>query len=333
MQSSTTKNIHAIRNSWYIMQDALISSAEHIRSSVNSKIGNLESNMASFWSKIQNPAILLGSAGNFNIHTHNSSPSNNQRAGVMKVLRGGGFAGGRVKNMGIARKFRARSNGLSPDMLYEYLNCLKKGGNCYAGGWNFDWTDNIMGKVHSWRTHFGPIYDDILSVGSFHNNTWPVYGNSTIAKRYIVDTISRTNYDYYMNHRYDPISAWNRRAFNCYDGALLIMALASKFGFSSYMKHGSWGGIPHVWAHVNGIGDIDATAIQGGYGTFNPRVSGAGPGPVYHNNHNTRNDNQKVEVVFCDCTFNGIEDVEKAMVKVAKKVFVEEVNVNPFTGV
>lgn len=333
MQSSTTKNIHAIRNSWYIMQNALISSAEHIRSSVNNKIGNLESNMASFWSKIQNPAILLGSAGNFNIHTHNSGPSNTQRAGVMKVLRGGSFAGGRVKNMGIARKFRARSNGLSPDILYEYLNCLKKGGNCYAGGWNFDWTDNIMSKVHSWRTHFGPIYDDILSVGSFHNNNWPVYGNSTIAKRYIVDTISRTNYDGYFDHRYDPISAWNRRAFNCYDGALLIMALASKFGFSSYMKHGSWDGIPHVWAHVNGIGDIDATAIQGGYGTFNPRVRGAGPGPVYHNNHNTRNDNQKVEVVFRDCTFNGIEDVEKAMVKVAKNVFVEEVNVNPFTGI
>jgi len=75
MQSSTTRNISAIRSSWYIMQDALIGSAEHIRSSVNSKIGNLESYMASFWSKIQNPAILLGSAGNFNLRTHNSSPN------------------------------------------------------------------------------------------------------------------------------------------------------------------------------------------------------------------------------------------------------------------
>ena len=74
----------------------------------------------------------------------------------------------------------------------------------------------------------------------------------------------------------DPVAAYNSGMFNCYDGALIIMALARAFGFSSSMRHGSWNGVPHVWAHVDGIGDIDATAIQQGYGFTSPKVSGIG---------------------------------------------------------
>ena len=289
MQSNTTKHINSITNSWRGMQNALINSAEYIRSQTSSKINQLESNMGSFWRKVQNPALLMGSAGgDFSVSSTRTPISNPVKSNVIRTMnssspkiripRGSFGAGGVSKSTGISNKFRARGNNDNIDILSQYLSCLSSGGGCYAGGWDFNWTDDIRQALLKWNTNFGAIYDPYLSVGKFENDDFPVRGIPEVCKGYIQDAISRTTYEMYFNSKTggDPVSAYTSGSFNCYDGALIIMALASAFGFSSFMKHGSWDGVPHVWAHVNGIGDIDATAIQQGYGLTSPKVSGIG---------------------------------------------------------
>lgn len=289
MQNQTTRHIHAITNSWHGMQNALINSAEYIRSQTGAKINQLEHNMGSFWRKVQNPALLMGSAGGDFSTTSTRTPiSNPVKSGVIKTMnssspkiripKGSFGAGGYSKTTGISNSFKPRMKNDDIDFLAQYINCLDSGKECYAGGWNFNWTDDIRQALLHWRTNFGAIYDPYLSVGKFENDDFPVRGIPEICKGYIYDAISRTSYQGYMNSKTggDPVAAYNSGMFNCYDGALIIMALARAFGFSSSMRHGSWNGVPHVWAHVDGIGDIDATAIQQGYGFTSPKVSGIG---------------------------------------------------------
>lgn len=273
MQNQTTKNINAIRTSWKGMQTALIQSAENIRSQTSQKISNLESNMASFWRKVQNPANLLGAAGNPFAAQHTIRRRSNPSR-----LSNIGFAGG-GKSMGISSKFKPVSNNKDPSMFERLFRII--GGNVplYAGGWTYNWIDDIRKTLLQWHTHFGEIYDKHLTVGKFENDDFPVRGIAEIAKNYIYDAISRTHYVGYFNSRYgdDPLAAWNAGGFNCWDGANVVIALANAFGFGGgYKVHGSWDGIPHVWARIPGLGDIDATAIQGGYGFTASKVRGAG---------------------------------------------------------
>lgn len=185
------------------------------------------------------------------------------------------------KNTGISNTFRAKSpsDPRVREMLSEYLYCLMNGGVCAAGGWNFNWSKDIQDVFMQWHTHFGDIYDPYLRVGKFENDDFPVRGIREIALRYIEDAIGRTSYDFYFNERYSPLEAWNRGAFNCVDGANLVIALASAFGFGGgYHGSTTWDGIGHVYAIIPGLGIIDATAIQGNYGLTASKVSYSGAG-------------------------------------------------------
>ena len=55
---------------------------------------------------------------------------------------------------------------------------------------------------------------------------------------------------------------------------LLVQALARAFGLGYGQGSGSWGKDGHVWATVDGIGVVDTTAIQQGYGFRSPKVKG-----------------------------------------------------------
>ena len=275
MQSQTTKNIQGIRTSWKGMQTALIQSAENIRSQTSQKIRQLESNMASFWRKVQNPANLLGAAGN----PFGAQHTIKRRSNPARLPKGVGFAGRGSKNMGISSRFKAKPTKADPTMFAKLFEVIGSNIPLFAGGWSFNWSKDIQNALLKWHTHFGEIYDKHLTVGKFENDDFPVRGIAEIAKNYIYDAISRTHYVGYFNSRYgdDPLAAWNAGGFNCWDGANVVLALASAFGFNGgYKVHGSWDGTPHVWARIPGLGDIDATAIQGGYGFTASKVKGAG---------------------------------------------------------
>ena len=349
MLSQTTRNITAIKTSWRGMQNALIQSAENIRNETGSKIRQLESNMASFWSKVQNPSTLMASAagpinGQGTIRRRSRpvsirSSGNSRKGTTPRRFAAGPFKTGQ-KQTGISTNFSKGNTSIAMrtrDILAEYLQCLANGGNCAMGsGWNFNWTPDIREALLQWHTHFGEIYDDKLRVGKFENDDFPVRGDADIFKRYVYDAISRTQYQGYFDSKCgdDPIAAYNSGHFNCWDGANIVMRLASAFGFSSHRVWGSWGGIPHVWAYVDGVGDIDATAIQNGYGFTSPKVAGplkvrnASTGDAGFGNTNNYGDVNVTINVYGD----DVEVNENKVDKSTAKQIIDLLGVNPSTG-
>ena len=307
MLKDTTGHISRIKVSWHGLQSALINSAETIRSQVTSKVNKIKTNMGDFWKKINNPTLLIsGSAGNPNIS-----------------------GGRRHSSSGGVRSFRLppimMSAGLpklqDKDKLLEYIKCLLSGSkNCYAGGWDYNWTPKIESKYSQWKTHFNKYsIDDYVNVGKFKNSNFPVRGIKQIALDYIKDVIGHTEYDFYYDYHYDPVSALNRGAFNCMDGARLIIALANAFGFGGgSIGHTTWGGIGHGYANIPGLGVLDATAIQK-KGSFRaPGVHYAGGGSVTHN-HNSKGD-VNITIVL-EGPLYGEDGFRDKMREVAEEVF------------
>ena len=311
MQIATTKNISGIKTSWRGMQTALIASAENIRSQTSQKINTLKNNMASFWKKIQNPSLLIGgSAGGMDNGTRRRRYSNSS-----KPLMAAG-----TPSRGASRTNIAPSSPKMASDILEYIKCMiETGGKCVAGGWNFNWVNPLENKYNKWNTHFGKYHiDSHVNVGKFKNNTFPVKGIAEIAKAYIYDVISKTDYDYYFDDRYDPISALARGAFNCYDGVRIILALANAFGFGGGgFVHGAWNGISHVWARIPGLGDIDSTAIQRGYGFTSPKVTSAGTPSLSRNapkgntgaDHQASSNNITINVILEGDNY-GVDELE-----------------------
>ena len=133
-----------------------------------------------------------------------------------------------------------------------------------------------------------------------------------------MDVISKTDYDYYFDDRYDPLSALARGAFNCYDGVRIILALANAFGFGGgSFVHGAWNGISHVWARIPGLGDIDSTAIQRGYGFTSPKVTSAGTPSLSRNapkgntgaDHQSSSNNITINVILEGDNY-GVDELE-----------------------
>ena len=267
MLSATTKNIGSIRTSWKGMQSALIASAENIKTQTGQKISKLKTNLGDFWNKIKHPDQLIGgSAG--------GKPTGTIRRRSRPHIKTSGYAG--------TPMFKPKTSRKAPDYdVSEYFKCLfATGSPCYAG-WNFNWTKKISDKFNGWNTHFNKFnLDSHLNVGKFKNNNFPVKGNAEIFKDYVYDVIKGTTYDFYFNSNYgdDPVAALRAGHFNCWDGTNIIIALANAFGLNASQGHGTWNGIGHMFARVAGIGVIDPTAIQRGFGFTSPKVKGYSAG-------------------------------------------------------
>ena len=207
-----------------------------------------------------------------------------------------------------------------------------------AGGWSFNWTPKIMNALKGWKTHFGEIYDPYLNVGKFENDNFPVKGIKEIALNYIEDAIGRTKYDFYWDYRYSPLEAWNRGAFNCMDGARLAIAFANAFGFGGgEIRHTTWDGVGHGYAYIPGLGNIDATAIQGNYGLTASKVRYAGSRSISRSGAKSEPQigNQFGDVIF-NVTINGnvdnAEETGKQIADEAGKQFINMFRRSPATG-
>jgi hypothetical protein len=259
LKRGTNTEIGNVVGSWTSMKTSLIESAAHIRTKTASHINKLQGNMAGFWKKVRNPVLLLSGSAGPSPRTITTRPSM------------GGFAGpspyGRNNTTG--------SRGLKL-LNRDPMPCFNPEG-CYAG-WDYNWSPNIQGNVNSWKTNFGSIYDPYLNIGKFTDSNFPVKGNGNVYEALAMDMIGQTSYAYYFNSNgLSPAQNFLNGSFNCYDGALLLMSLASSFGLNSTMESGFWGNTGHVWANVEKVGRIDATAIQHGYGKFAHGKVHAGP--------------------------------------------------------
>lgn len=217
---------------------------------------------------------------------------------------------------------------------------METGKPCYAGGWNFNWTNKISKKFKGWNTHFGAYHlDDFLNVGKFENSNFPVKGRADVAKQYIFDVIRATDYDKYFDSNFgdDPVAALRAGAFNCWDGTNIVLAIARAFGFEGSRGHGTWNGIGHVWANIPGLGIIDPTAIQNRGSFTSSAVKGynagsmprryATKGDVPTNGGDTYNTNIEINVHG-----NDVEVNNKRIDERSGKQILDILGINPATG-
>jgi len=280
LQSKTNDSMGQVKTSWNGMRNSLISAASQVRSQTTNEINRLSGNIAVFYRKIQNPAMLL--AGPVPSRYRNKPWWTHPVGG-----RAGGFAGPGISNKEIRRL--DTSPGIPCDTWYD---CH------FAGSWDYSdpWIQEIMSIVHGYRPSFYDMGSLGLKVGDFENSTWPVTGNMQLFDALAAKIVGRSHYSfYYDSNGLSPYQNAMNGAYNCWDGAMIMIALANALGLPAYMAHGYWGNIGHVWAVVNGQ-TRDTTAFQGGYGWSSPKVH-AGPGPKTFSGYDTSSSSDKPLVV------------------------------------
>ena len=160
-------------------------------------------------------------------------------------------------------------------LKFSNMPCNDPNG-CFAGGWDVSapWISNVEGSVHGYDPIFPPYDDFGKNVGDFENSSMPIMGDMGAFTEIAANMIGSTAYQFYYNSKGgDPRSIYDSGSFNCWDGASIILSLASAFGLSGYRQQGTWNGIGHAWAVVGGR-TFDTTAFQDGYGWESPKVSG-----------------------------------------------------------
>jgi len=250
LKSRTNMDMNAVKTSWNGMRNGLVAAANNIKVNVSSDISRLSSNIAIFYRRIRNPALLLAGPG----------PAGPGRVSLPSF----GFAG----------------SSSELDLLDNapYIPCLDPDG-CYAGPWDTSSShiSTILSRVKGYVPNFGDLGSLGLKVGDFANNTFPIRGNMAAFTKIADKLIGNTHYKFYYNSGYSsPAAALAAGHFNCWDGAMIMLALARQFGLSGQLVHGLWGNVRHVWARINGK-DFDTTAKQHGYGWTAPQVRVAGP--------------------------------------------------------
>lgn len=348
MAGKTTSQIGNIKTSWGLMQEALINSAANIRSKTGAHINRLQTNMASFWKKVRSPVLLLGGAagGYAGIPMHKTFKS------AMINNRLGGYAGS--PSISSVRPSTPSFRGYAGNPLADEnitgdkgVNLLRKDNpfpcfdaNCYAGWELSNWTPNIKNRVGKWNTNFGHVYDPYLNVGKFTNSNFPVKGNPSVFKAFIMDAIGRTNYQFYYNSKGgSPASIYSSGSFNCFDGYSIVEGFANAFGLPCSMARGTWNGVPHVWANVGGVGPVDATAIQNRGSLFaSNAVRAAGPAPRNYNTDNEKIVEKKivkhytVKVDLSGATVYGVDDLNNKINNAAEEAALKLQDINPNTG-
>jgi hypothetical protein len=244
-----------------------------------------------------------GSRGSLGASGFSSSGGNRGSYSLYKTA-----AGGFVDNWTSGILNSLRNNGLpagSPvaggRRIIDPKEC-KDERTCYAGIIE-NWSNYTLNKMKNLPMN---IYGYVVKVKDFFSNKLKIF--EAIASH----IISRTRYEYYYGDRFSNAEAIARGAFNCYDGAQILIELANKLGLSASMGHGYWGNDRHVWAVVGGK-TFDTTAFQHGYGWTSPKVKAAGaPSNV------TKETNINITI---SGNIYGVSDIENVMEKTAKEVF------------
>ena len=122
------------------------------------------------------------------------------------------------------------------------------------------------------------------------------------------------------------------------DGAMVAIGFANAFGFpGGVIRLGSWDGEGHGFADIPGLGIIDATAIQKGYGFTSPKVSGYGSSSLVSrsaktsSNGQTHNYNGDINLninVYGD----DVEVNENKVDKTTARSIIDLFGINPHTG-
>lgn len=231
-------------DSWKYMASGITNSADRIRRDSSSDISTLSGNIRTFYTRIRHPESFFAGPGGSRI-------SSGYYAGVPSS---------------------------SADLLNAFMINDAPCTSCFAGGWDVATpnTSAVKSTIRGYNVMV-PGMGDVLKVRDFADGKNPLYGNMKMFELLASKLIDGTAYDFYYNGRYSNAEALARGAFNCWDGAEILVALANAMGLPAEMIHGRWGNVGHMAAKVGGV-VFDTTQRQNrGVWRGTPGVS-FGPG-------------------------------------------------------
>ena len=360
MRNSTVNLTNQMTSAWLLMKNNIVSAANQLKSESTSHFNQLSSTIGSFYRKLQNPSSW--GAGD-----PDSTPRQTNRGrfnrGVKAVNRAfgtgsaGAKGGSRLSSSFGHHGAGSSSLGLSNTMsVAELLKLMCPDGDCLSGNQKVDvdafLSSFLTGGFGTWRdwhpTHFNHIKStsnewDMKSpqiMGWIDTNTnFKVKdflnGQPSISFdefRSMAEALfSAIPYDFYYDSSKcgNWVAALESGSVNCYDGASALIALAGTCGFEGHMAHGSWNGIPHVWAVINGQ-KMDTTGWQKRR-TWTPSASAGSPSRNMDVG-NTTNNRYEVSVVIEGDVY-GVEDLEEKIDVGVQKGMAKAMNESPIIGI
>lgn len=288
MLNETMKVTGEMRSAWAVMADSIISAAARIRNEATAYFDQLSSTIGNFYRKLQNPSQWGGSTTG----SPRSTKHVGRDPGIMGRMTSAMAKSLRRDNhapLSISSEKAKHSSFINPAFI-EYMNVspssrlnvddLIQGGfispesipllnNLRAAGWDGIVQPNVnyIKKVAREWSMKGPSIMGYIDTGmSFKVNEFE-NGRPSISfdsfEKMARALFSTIKYDFYYNS--DKTGSWvtalQTGAVNCWDGAHALIALAKTCGFSGSIAHGTWNGIPHVYAVINGK-KMDTTSMS-----------------------------------------------------------------------
>ena len=359
MRNSTQNVTNQMTNAWVHMKNNIVASANQLKTQSTSHFNQLSGTIGRFYRKLQNPSSW--GAGD-----PDSTPRYTNRGrynrGVKAVNRVFGKTSGSAGSPSLTSSFGKHGAGAPPTGLPESmkLNDLLKmmcpNGSCIGtnqkvnvneflasfmngafGTWG-DWSPKHFSKIknttNEWDAKSPRIMGWIDTNTNFKVKRF-LNGQPNVSfdefKRMAEALFSAIQYDFYMDSSKcgNWVAALQTGAVNCYDGTNALLALARTCGFSGSMAHGSWNGVPHVWAVINGQ-KMDTTGWQKRR-TWTPSASAGSPSGNMDIG-NTTNNSITVSVRIEGDVY-GVDDLDSKIQSGVKKGMAEAMNTSNIIGV
>lgn len=298
VRNSTIDVTNKMTNAWGVMKDNIVSAAGSIQTQSYNKFSSLHRSIASFYNQLANAHFSSGlPAGPATNSTRGLIGGRTLPGGVInfgKSTKGtiasyaaGGLGQGKGRVIDTNSKVKHPQNNKSKSWLnlLDYnlptsvINDLARvdgcvnPNTCFAGISDTN-VNKIMNTAYKWRIadpwFLGIQIPSDYHVEDFRDGKQPQLnpGNFENLLRKILTARGFQNpgtYEFYYNSKYSNQQVWDQVRCNCFDGAEMIIEIASMLGLSGHMIHGSWNGIGHVAAMVNGqIYDMTQFQKRGG---------------------------------------------------------------------
>lgn len=330
MRDSTSNLTAQMTNAWRHMKDQIVATANQLKSESTSHFNQLSNTIGEFYRKIQNPANW--GAGSPDIKEGTRRPMVGRRIG--KAIHHGAGGGNPIRprgssTMSIAQLKKAICPNGDCGSLFDGYSFTDKVDvesflmsviGEHGFGWN-DWGGThynyIKTKSDDWDMKSPTINlvggiptNANYKVGDFENGSPKISFESFQSMAESIFSAIPYRFYYDSSWKGSWLGALQAGACNCWDGANALIAFANTCGFSGSIAHGSWNGIPHVWAVIEGR-KMDTTGWQN-RGTWTPSASAGSPmvrRPIHDGNMNQDTTPVHVEVNINGNVY-GVDDLD-----------------------
>ena len=330
MRDSTSNLTAQMTNAWRHMKDQIVATANQLKSESTSHFNQLSNTIGEFYRKIQNPANW--GAGSPDIKEGTRRPMVGRRIG--KAIHHGAGGGNPIRprgssTMSIAQLKKAICPNGDCGSLFDGYSFTDKVDvesflmsviGEHGFGWN-DWSGThynyIKTKSDDWDMKSPTINlvggiptNANYKVGDFENGSPKISFESFQSMAESIFSAIPYRFYYDSSWKGSWLGALQAGACNCWDGANALIAFANTCGFSGSIAHGSWNGIPHVWAVIEGR-KMDTTGWQN-RGTWTPSASAGSPmvrRPIHDGNMNQDTTPVQIEVNINGNVY-GVDDLD-----------------------